>query len=194
MKQKQNTKSASAPLYFAYGSNLNRRQFQHRCPKARPFARCQLPDYRLVFDGVADIIPSPGSLVEGALYWITADCERALDLYEGYPNLYTKSYFNVVDDLADPQSPVFEAMFYTMETPDISAPSPSYVRCIHQGFTDWSIPYDSLFAATREANAAPRRFLRPTAAAVRPAEPALRSYAQRDLWSGDFDPAQPHRW
>ena len=52
-------------LYFAYGSNLNEEQVFRRCPGARCYGPCTLPDYRLVFDGVADIIPARGAAVEG---------------------------------------------------------------------------------------------------------------------------------
>ena len=42
-------------LYLAYGSNLHRGQMKFRCPLAKPLGKVLVPDFRLVFRGVADI-------------------------------------------------------------------------------------------------------------------------------------------
>ena len=46
-------------LYMAYGMNTNRDAMANRCPKAKPLGGFYLPDTRLVFRGVADIVPDP---------------------------------------------------------------------------------------------------------------------------------------
>ena len=38
-----------APLYFAYGSNLDAEQMKARCPTARPLRTARLADHRLGF-------------------------------------------------------------------------------------------------------------------------------------------------
>lgn len=80
--------------YFAYGSNMNLDQMEHRCPDAEVVGRAVLKDYRLAFrggiNGVASILPEPGKEVQGILWKITPKCEKSLDFYEGYPNLYGK--------------------------------------------------------------------------------------------------------
>lgn len=134
-------------LYFAYGSNLQLEQFLRRCPKAKRVARCALPDHELFFDGVADIRPACGKVVEGAIYEITDRCEIALDRYEGYPNLYTKGEFLVTDD----RGVCRRVMVYTMNSDRVAPPSQSYLHTIRQGFDDWGIPHDSLDAAVAEA-------------------------------------------
>ena len=87
-------------LYFAYGSNMHPGQMQRRCPGCSLVAAARLREYRLVFSrpfaawdgaGVADIQPSPGSLVEGVVWEITAAHRDALDEYEEYPASYTRS-------------------------------------------------------------------------------------------------------
>jgi gamma-glutamylcyclotransferase (GGCT)/AIG2-like uncharacterized protein YtfP len=148
----------TAALCFAYGSNLNRYQMSKRCPAARPFGRMRINDYTLVFDGVADIIHSPGHVVEGACYWITDECEAALDIYEGFPRLYVKRYLPVEVKHRDGSVTVEDCMFYTMETTRIRRPSTYYVETIRQGFKDWNIPRDTLNAALVIARRQPRTY------------------------------------
>jgi hypothetical protein len=91
-----------------------------------------LPDHELVFRSVADVQEAPGKQVEGALFEITKDCERALDRYEGYPRLYTKK---VVDDI----------MFYTMVNKDkIYPPTEGYLWTIVHGYKDCEISTEGL--------------------------------------------------
>jgi hypothetical protein len=148
-------------LYFAYGSNLNEEQVFRRCPGARCYGPCTLPDYRLVFDGVADIIPARGAAVEGALYEITDKCECALDRYEGFPHLYVKTTFEIEETRKGRPTRRRKVMVYTMETNQIRPPSEGYVETIRQGFDDWGIPHATLDAAVKEAlgkaRAGPRR-------------------------------------
>ena len=40
--------------YLAYGMNTNKEAMAHRCPKAKPMGGFYLPNYRLIFRGVAD--------------------------------------------------------------------------------------------------------------------------------------------
>lgn len=143
--------AAKTKLYFAYGSNLNLEQFTRRCPRATRFGRFQLPDWRLIFDGVADIIPSPGDMLHGAIYTITPECERALDRYEGYPSLYYKDTFWIEYTTKDGARRERPVMVYTMGTERIRPPSQSYYETIRKGFDDWGIPHDTLIAAHREA-------------------------------------------
>jgi gamma-glutamylcyclotransferase len=135
--------------YFAYGSNLNLTQFSNRCPDADRINRCTLTDYKLVFRGVADIVEAPGHSVEGAVYKITPDCERALDMYEGYPRLYTKRAF--VASIGK-KGLIVDVMFYVMQDDYIAPPSQSYLNCIREGYDDWHIPHDSLDTAVKHAD------------------------------------------
>lgn len=151
-------------LYFAYGSNLNEEQFFRRCPRAKRYGLCTLPDYRLIFDGVADVIPAEGRQVEGALYEITPACERALDRYEGFPHLYVKTTFEI--EVTTKRKDAVKVtrrkvMVYTMETETIAAPTEGYVETIRRGFDDWGIPHDTLDAALDEALGKRRRYAPP---------------------------------
>lgn len=132
-------------LYFAYGSNLNLAQFEERCPHAEPVRALMLAGHKLVFRGVADIVPAKGRKVAGALYRITDHCEAALDRYEGWPRLYRKTYKRVSGQ------PI---MWYTMNDCRISPPMVGYLATILRGFSDWRLDVSLLAAAVEEAQEA----------------------------------------
>lgn len=133
-------------LYFAYGSNLNRRQFAHRCPGAQAIRPLFINDWRLVFRGVADVQPHDGSTLPGALYRITAKCEEVLDRYEGLKSgLYRKTDFVLQDG-----QPV---MMYQMNRGALEVPSGFYFDAIYQGYRDWELPLPTLEAALAHARA-----------------------------------------
>jgi len=82
-------------LYLSYGMNTNVEQMASRCPDAISLGRVDIPDHRLVFRGVADIEYSPGDVLQTVMWWITDDCELALDMLEGFPTFYGKKYFDI---------------------------------------------------------------------------------------------------
>jgi gamma-glutamylcyclotransferase len=122
-------------LYFAYGANLNQQSMKHRCPDATALKSFYLPNYRLIFSGVASIQPSPGDRVPGALWAITEKCERSLDCFEGYPNLYRKEFANIND---------MHMMFYRMNSEEPWPPSQGYLNTIAQGYRDFELPLGDL--------------------------------------------------
>jgi gamma-glutamylcyclotransferase (GGCT)/AIG2-like uncharacterized protein YtfP len=134
-------------LYFAYGSNLNPRGMEVRCPAAVVVGRAALPDWGLVFRGVADVEPQPGATVEGALWEVTDECLRSLDRYEGArpdgTGLYRREW---IETLCGSW-----AITYVMNRDTVAPPSPAYLASIHAGF-DWlGIPLDTLEAAVHES-------------------------------------------
>ena len=127
--------------YFAYASNLNRKQVQERCPDSKPMFVATLPNYKLVFTGwsrqwrggVASIKSFRGEKVPGAIYEVTEECLRRLDKYEANYNRLKVTVFN------EDGEPI-EAIAYIKsgqleETP----PSKEYVAVIQQGYRDWEI-------------------------------------------------------
>lgn len=139
-------------LYFAYGSNLNLAQFKRRCPGAKRLGKLIVPDYRLVFRGVADIEPYFGAKVPGAVYTITPACERALDRYEGFPFLYRKSFLTVSVQRENGERDVLPLMFYQMNRDKISMPSDGYAGTIRQGYSDWKLDPQFLEEAIQHAH------------------------------------------
>ena len=74
-------------------------QMAYRCPKAEVAETVRLEGHRLTFagagSGLATIFPEEGSHVDGVLWSLTGDCEKSLDLYEGYPDFYDKQEITV---------------------------------------------------------------------------------------------------
>jgi gamma-glutamylcyclotransferase (GGCT)/AIG2-like uncharacterized protein YtfP len=108
-----------------------------RCPNARFVGTLTLPDWELVFRGVADISQQQGKEVQGGLYIITNTCEKALDIYEGYPHLYSKGYFWIRKNQ--------KVMTYLMNDRNyLSEPNGSYLETIKQGYLDCELPLEQL--------------------------------------------------
>ena len=123
-------------LYFAYGSNLNHKQMSIRCKDSRYIKSAFLEDYKLSFCaasrdyGVANIVKKKDSKVPvpGGIWEISESDEKELDIYEGYPTLYTKDYFNLNGE---------KIMFYIMKRKySFKPPLRSYVDTIRQGYVD----------------------------------------------------------
>ena len=79
-------------LYFAFGSNLNRKQMKRRCSDSKYVGCYTLKNYKLSFrtnnysggvidGGVADIEKKKKSRVLGAIYKISNKYEKKLDIY-----------------------------------------------------------------------------------------------------------------
>lgn len=118
-------------LYMAYGSNLNLRQMALRCPTARVFGTAMLEGHQMIFQHVATIVPQAGAAVPVAIWLIDAECERALDRYEGYPTLYRKEYIPM-----RLRGKLRKVMVYIMNEGRPQMPSERYYRIIEEGYHD----------------------------------------------------------
>mgnify|MGYP003346684724 CR=1 FL=1 len=120
-------------LYFAYGMNTNIDQMAYRCPAAVCLGRYDLQDHRLVFRGVADAVYSEGDVLQTVLWDITPECERELDILEGYPYLYDKKevlvYYNNVYEYA--------MMYYMIDQYRSSQPSKAYEMILKEGSEEY---------------------------------------------------------
>ena len=134
-------------LYFAYGSNINLEQMDYRCPDATVVGLVVLENYELLFrrGGFATIAPKEGGRVHGLLWSITPECERSLDLYEGYPRFYGKQTVTVRDGLGR-EVPV---MAYIMDERfrEPMLPTEPYYNGILEGYRQNRLPVRALKAA-----------------------------------------------
>ena len=130
--------------YFAYASNLNRKQMLERCPESKPEFIATLPNYKLVFagwsrqwrGGVATIRPFKGEKVLGAIYEISDRDLRRLDSREGCPGNYNRLNVIVFNENGDP----VEAVTYIKaRQSEETKPSAEYLSVIQQGCRDWKI-------------------------------------------------------
>ena len=125
-------------LYVAYGSNLNRKQMQHRCPTAKLVGSGVLHDYALQFKGqahcaFATIAPQKGATTPVAVWEIQKRDEEHLDAYEGYPTHYFKE--NVSVEMNDGKT--VEGMVYIMnQRMTFGLPSTHYYRTVLEGYRD----------------------------------------------------------
>ena len=118
-------------LYFAYGSNLNHFQMKRRCKDSVFLKKYELKGYRLNFRSkyrAADIEKKKNSIVLGALFEISKSDEKKLDLYEDFPILYNKFYFNYYNK---------KVMTYIMiKKTKFRYPTEKYLNVINQGYKD----------------------------------------------------------
>jgi len=118
-------------LYFAYGSNLNHFQMKKRCKDSKYIKKFEIKDFKLTFRskyGVADIESKKNFTIQGGLYEISKSDEKKLDIYEDFPVLYKKIYFDYGDK---------KIMAYTMVKKSLFIyPSKRYLDVIKKGYKD----------------------------------------------------------
>ena len=118
-------------LYFAYGSNLHHFQMKRRCKDSIFLKKINLKNFRLTFRSkyrAADIEYKKGSLVPGGLFQISKCDEKKLDVYEDYPVLYKKYYFNYYEK---------NVMTYVMvKKSRFMFPTKKYLNIVMQGYKD----------------------------------------------------------
>ena len=118
-------------FYFAYGSNLHHQQMKRRCKDSVFLKKIILSNFKLTFRSkyrAADIEPKKNSTVQGALYEISKNDEKKLDIYEDYPILYKKYYFFYYGK---------KIMTYSMtkKTP-FAFPTERYLNVVKRGYKD----------------------------------------------------------
>ena len=126
-------------LYFAYGSNLHHFQMKRRCKDSIFIKKINLKNFRLTFRSkyrAADIEKKNNSVVPGGLYEISKNDEKKLDVYEDFPVLYKKYYFNYYGK---------KIMTYTMvkKTP-FRYPTERYFGVVKRGYKDCDLDYKYL--------------------------------------------------
>jgi gamma-glutamylcyclotransferase (GGCT)/AIG2-like uncharacterized protein YtfP len=129
--------------YFAYASNLNRKQMAERAPESKPKFIATLPNFKLTFTarqgkqgGVASITPHRGEKVLGAVYEISERDLKRLDSHEGYPTIYDRRKVTVWTETNESA----EAITYIkIDQSRALPPSPEYLAVIQQGYRDWQI-------------------------------------------------------
>ena len=118
-------------LYFAYGSNLHHLQMKRRCKDSKFLKKINLNNFKLTFRSryrAADIDAKKNSIVPGGLFEISKSDEKKLDVYEDYPILYKKYYFNYYGK---------KVMTYTMtKKTQFTFPTERYLNIVKCGYKD----------------------------------------------------------
>ncbi len=127
----------------------------HRCPAADVVGPVILEDYKLLFrgnyrgNGVATIKPHKGRKVYGLLWRITSECEKVLDVYEGFPRLYEKQSVTIRDAFGQKSTVMAYVMTELCRNP--APPSEGYYQGIREGFLQNGLPVKALERAVRHA-------------------------------------------
>ena len=119
-------------LYFAYGSNLHHLQMKRRCKDSSFLKTINLKGFRLTFRNMyADIELKRNSIVVGALFEISKNDEKKLDVYEDYPIVYKKYYFGHYGK---------KVMTYIMvNKTSFTFPTDRYLNIIKKGYNDCNL-------------------------------------------------------
>jgi len=134
-------------LYIGYGSNLNIPQMMARCATAERVHAVNLLNYKLVFTDVLTVEPCEGVKVPCGLWRVGPEDIDALDIYEGFPNLYTKVYATIDIEGAEEL-----AFMYVLDIEyELSTPCPSYMRTCLDGYRQWGLNEEVLRTAEAEA-------------------------------------------
>jgi len=122
--------------YFAYGANLNLQGMGNRCPGFKKVEAALLHNYKLVFRGVADVVPAAGDAVMGAVYLLNKEHFASLDRFEGFPHLYIRKVVEV-ETLSGRK---LKAIIYQMTRKSKPCPpSDSYLSVIIKGLQQWRL-------------------------------------------------------
>lgn len=143
--------------YIAYGSNLNIRQMQRRCPGARVIGTSEIGNYRLLFKGsrtgsYLTIEPKEGSSVPVAAWSVTDADEAALDRYEGFPAFYYKAEMRLpIKGIRTGKIRMRNVFVYIMhEERPLGLPSEFYLETCLQGYR--SLGFDEKILAQAYAD------------------------------------------
>ncbi len=138
-------------LYFAYGSNLDWERITQsdRAPSAQFLLRATLPNFTLAFTrwsklkrtGTADVVPSLGSVVWGAVFHIDPSERHALDVAEGVNSGAYRPETVTVFAENDSRRPLL-VLTYTVSVKSTThqPPAPWYLKHITTGAERWELP------------------------------------------------------
>ncbi len=140
--------------YIAYGSNLNIRQMRMRCPSARIIGTSELKGYELLFKGsktgaYLTVEKKDGSSVPVGVWEVTAEDEKALDRYEGFPTFYYKKELTLpITGIRTGKIRQRRTFMYIMhEERPIGIPSVFYVQTCLEGYDNFGFDRQQLIEA-----------------------------------------------
>lgn len=133
--------------YVAYGSNMNLKQMEYRCPNSKIVCNGVLIGWKLVFNIHADIIytGSAEDKVPVVLWDIHENDWGYLDMYEGFPKYYIKKNIDVIIV----GGYTTKAIVYVMNKSrkGIAPPDKYYFDIILTGYKENGINTKTLYAA-----------------------------------------------
>ena len=135
--------------YFAYGSNMNKKQIHARCAHPKTVAVARLPHHQIGFFGysrtwdgaVETVIPVPGQEVWGVIYDLRFSDRDRLDVWQDARLDGTGAYFHYPSRVADMEGNTHTVLFYKKDRLDSpQRPSLEYLDFIIQGAMEQGLP------------------------------------------------------
>ncbi len=128
------------PLYFAYGSNMDRNAMLQRCPASKPVGIGRLMRHRfIVFDeGYASVTRDPQRAVWGMVWDLALADVPALDRYE---SLSTGLYTKTIQPVVTAKGPR-RAMVYVGRGTKPGLPKPGYMEGVVEAAVKAGLPQD----------------------------------------------------
>ena len=141
--------------YISYGSNMSVEQMAFRCPGAKIVGTGVIEGWQLLFRGrpysaVATVEKGRWNEKVPVLVWeINRTHEKALDIYEGFPTLYTKVNIPVQLDSGEY---IESAMAYVIDpTLEFGAPSTYYFSVIRNAYLEFGFNMKALKKAVEKS-------------------------------------------
>jgi hypothetical protein len=126
------------PLYFAYGSNMDRDAMSARCPASKPLGVGRLMRHRFIIfsGGYASVARQPAGTVWGLLWDLSLSDMPALDRYE---SLSTGLYAKVIQPIVTEAGPR-RAVVYVGRDAEAGLPKPGYMEGIVEAAQNLGLP------------------------------------------------------
>jgi gamma-glutamylcyclotransferase (GGCT)/AIG2-like uncharacterized protein YtfP len=122
--------------YFAYGSNLNKKQMMQRCPQCEIVGTTKLDGYRLAYFKYLTILPDKDESIPIAIYKITDEDEKRLDKFEGIDSgVYNKKMINI--EFNDKKIKCLTYVMSELSMKYSKPPSIQYMQACEQGYEDF---------------------------------------------------------
>ncbi len=145
-------------INIAYGSNMDLEQMSLRCPEAEIIGKGYIKDYRLMFKGsktgsYATIEPAAGYKVPVVLWAVSAQDERYLDRYEGFPTFYYKQDLQVhLTNILKTPTKVTGMAYIMDETRKCGVPSAAYFNLLATAYKRFGFDTSILAEALAYSN------------------------------------------
>ena len=126
------------PLYFAYGSNMDRAAMAARCPASLPLETARLARHRFIIgrEGYASVRRDPRGEVWGVLWDLALADMPALDRYE---SVATRLYAKVTQPVLTGTGPR-RALVYVACSTEAGLPRPGYLERIVESARERGFP------------------------------------------------------
>ena len=126
------------PLYFAYGSNMDRAAMASRCPASRPLETARLARHGFVVtrEGCASVWRDPRREVWGLLWDLALADMPALDRYE---NVAGRLYAKVMQPVLM-QGGARRALVYVAQSAEPGPPRPGYLEAVLAAAREAGLP------------------------------------------------------